>query len=60
LGAGCGVLGAFNDLAFSAAMIAIPLIIFALLLFRSGIDTKGRRLEEIHTAVLNKAGSVSL
>lgn len=55
LGAGCGVLGVFNDLSFSAAMIAIPLLVFAFLLFRNGIDTKGRRLEEIHIAVLNKA-----
>jgi len=60
LGAGCGVLGAFNDLAFSAAMIAIPLIVFAILLFKSGIDTKGRRLEEIHAEVVNKSSGADM
>ena len=57
LGAACGVLGVFNDLALSALLIAIPLIIFGGLLLKSGIDTRGRRLEEIHAAVLHKAGS---
>ena len=56
LGAACGVLGVFNDLALSALLIAIPLIIFGGLLLKSGIDTRGRRLEEIHAAVMHKAG----
>lgn len=56
LGAVCGVMGAFDDLALSAIMIAIPLVLFALLLLKSGIDTRGRRLEEIHQAVMLKAG----
>lgn len=54
LGAACGVLGIFNDLAFSAMLIAIPLVIFGFLLLKNGIDTRGRRLEEIHAAVVNK------
>jgi len=60
LGAGCGVLGVFNDLAVSASFIALPLVIFAILLLRSGIDTRGRRLEEIHAEVVYKATGASL
>lgn len=56
LGAACGVLGMFNDLALAGLLIAIPLIIFGGLLLKNGIDTRGRRLEEIHAAVLVKAG----
>ncbi|HEX7028046.1 MAG TPA: MFS transporter [Gammaproteobacteria bacterium] len=56
LGAGCGVLGVFNNLAFSALLIAVPLVIFGFLVLKSGIDTRGRRLEEIHAAVVSKAG----
>jgi MFS transporter, putative metabolite:H+ symporter len=57
LGAGCGVLGVFNDLAFSALFIASPLIIFAVLLLRNGIDTRGRRLEDIHDAVVSHSAA---
>lgn len=60
LGAACGVLGVFNDLAFSAVLIAIPLVIFGFLLLRSGIDTRGRRLEDIYTEVVNKASGKAL
>jgi putative MFS transporter len=56
LGAICGVMGAFDDLALSAIMIALPLVFCALLLLKNGIDTRGRRLEEIHQAVMLKAG----
>jgi putative MFS transporter len=55
LGAVCGVAGMFDDLAFSALLIALPLIVFAILLLKNGIDTRGRRLEDIHAAVVNKA-----
>lgn len=58
LGAGCGVLGVFNDLALSASFIALPLIIFAFLLLKNGIDTRGRRLEDIHAAVIHKSAAV--
>lgn len=54
LGAGLGVLGVFNNLTSSALLIALPLVIFALLLLKSGIDTRGRRLEEIHAAMLGR------
>lgn len=54
LGAICGVIGVFNDLAFSALLISVPLLVFGGLLFKSGIDTRGRRLEEIHAAMSGK------
>ena len=55
LGAICGVLGVFNDLSMSAALIAIPLGLFGFLLLQRGIDTRGKRLEAIHHAVVNKS-----
>jgi putative MFS transporter len=51
LGAVCGVLGVFNDLALSALVIAVPMAVSAILLFRSGVETRGRRLEEIQDDV---------
>lgn len=56
LGAFCGVLGMFDSLALSAAIIAVPLLLCAHMLLKHGIDTRGRRLEDIHFAVLEKAG----
>lgn len=57
LGAVCGVIGVFSDLSLSALIISTPLLIFGGLLLRNGIDTRGRRLEEIHAAVTSKAAS---
>lgn len=51
LGAACGILGLFGQLAIAAAVIALPLLIFALLLAYSGIDTRGRQLEDIHSLI---------
>lgn len=50
-GAGAGVLGLFADLAWSAAFIAVPMAVSAVMLLRSGVDTRGRRLEDIQDAV---------
>ncbi|MBS0343266.1 MAG: MFS transporter, partial [Proteobacteria bacterium] len=47
LGAGLGVLGMFGHLPLSALAIAIPMTLAAALLVRSGVETRGRRLEEI-------------
>ncbi len=55
LGAVCGVLGMFDSLAMAAAIIAVPLLLCAHMLLKHGIDTRGRRLEDIHGAVLEKA-----
>lgn len=56
LGAFAGIFGLFNDLAFSALAICLPLAVAAFLLLRAGIDTRGLRLEEIHTAMHERSG----
>jgi putative MFS transporter len=47
LGAGFGVIGLFGNVSLAALVIAAPMAVAALLLARNGIDTRGRRLEEI-------------
>jgi putative MFS transporter len=47
LGAGFGVLGLFDHFALSALAISLPMLLCALLLAKSGIETRGRRLEDI-------------
>jgi putative MFS transporter len=47
LGAGLGVVGLFANLSLSAVAIAVPMLAAALLLAKNGIDTRGRRLEDI-------------
>jgi putative MFS transporter len=57
LGALCGVLGVFGDLAWSALLIAVPMAVSAVMLLRSGIDTRGRRLEDIQDAMTGKSAA---
>lgn len=51
LGAGFGVLGVFGHFALSALLIALPMAVAALMLLRSGIETRGRGLEDIQQAL---------
>jgi len=51
VGAGLGVAGLFADVALSALVIAVPMLAAAVLLARKGIDTRGRRLEDIQRLV---------
>jgi MFS transporter, putative metabolite:H+ symporter len=51
LGAGLGVLGFFNQFALSALLIALPMLAAGVLLLRSGIETRGQRLEDIERAM---------
>jgi MFS transporter, putative metabolite:H+ symporter len=51
LGALCGVFGLFSYFAASALLIAIPMAVAAIMLARSGVETRGRRLEEIQHAL---------
>jgi putative MFS transporter len=51
LGAISGVAGIFNDLAYSALLIAAPMALSAILLGRRGVETRGRRLEDIQNDV---------
>jgi MFS transporter, putative metabolite:H+ symporter len=51
LGAGLGVLGFFSHFAWSALLIAVPMAFSGVMLLRSGIETRGHRLEEIQDAL---------
>lgn len=51
LGAGLGVTGFFDHFALSALLIAMPMLAACALLLRSGVETRGRRLEEIERAM---------
>jgi MFS transporter, putative metabolite:H+ symporter len=51
LGALCGVFGMFSHFAASALLIAIPMGVAGVMLARSGVETRGRRLEEIQHAL---------
>jgi putative MFS transporter len=55
LGAGVGVLGLFEYLAWSALAIAVPMAVSAAMLFRAGIDTRGQRLEDIQVTLHRRA-----
>lgn len=54
LGALLGIVGLFNDLSVSAFAICLPLLMSAVLLLRSGMDTRGLRLEDISAVMQNK------
>jgi len=60
VGAGLGVLGFFGHFAWSALLIAIPMTISGLMLLRSGIETRGHRLEDIQDALSGKAPARNL
>lgn len=51
LGAGLGVLGFFGNFMLSALLIAVPMAISGVMLWRSGIETRGQGLEEIQEAL---------
>jgi putative MFS transporter len=51
LGAGLGVLGFFEHLALAAALIALPMVAAAVMLLRTGIETRGLGLEAIQKAM---------
>ena len=52
LGAGLGVMGFFGHFALSALLIAVPMAISGVMLLRSGIETRGYRLEEIQASLV--------
>ncbi|MAT50278.1 MAG: MFS transporter, partial [Porticoccaceae bacterium] len=52
VGALLSMLGVFSDLSISAIIIMAPILGFTLLLFLSGVDTRGRTLEEINANLL--------
>src|SRR3546814_11921622 len=50
-GAAVGVAGLFEYFELSALLIALPMAASALMLLRSGIETRGQRLEDIQDAL---------
>lgn len=56
LGAAFGVLGVFGHFTLSALLIALPMAAAAVLLVRSGIETRGRGLEDIQDAFAPSPG----
>ncbi|HEX2083953.1 MAG TPA: MFS transporter [Xanthomonadaceae bacterium] len=55
LGAGLGVAGFFAHFALSALLIALPMLAACVLLLRSGIETRGQRLEDIERTLAGPA-----
>lgn len=47
VGAGLGVAGFFDHFALSAVLLALPMAVSAIMLARSGVETRGHRLEDI-------------
>ena len=44
-------MGFFGHFALSALLIAVPMLAACVLLLRNGVETRGRRLEEIEQAM---------
>lgn len=51
VGAGLGLIGFFDHFAMSALLIALPMAVSGVMLWRAGVDTRGRSLEEIQSAL---------
>lgn len=51
LGAALGVLGFFGLFELSALLIALPMAVSGVMLWRAGVETRGRGLEEIQSAL---------
>jgi putative MFS transporter len=51
VGAGLGVLGFFGNFMLSAVLIAVPMAVSGVMLWRSGIETRGQGLEDIQEAL---------
>ncbi|WP_425258959.1 MFS transporter [Rubrivivax sp. RP6-9] len=54
LGAGLAVLGFFDNFVLSALVLALPMAAAALMLARSGVETRGFKLEEIQDALAGR------
>lgn len=55
LGAAFGVLGLFGNFPISALAISVPMIASALMLWWSGIETRGQGLEDIQDSLAHRA-----
>ena len=54
LGAAVGVAGLFEHFQLSALVIALPMAASAVMLLRSGVETRGQRLEDIQGAITGR------
>jgi len=54
LGAGLGVLGLFGNFVLSALVIALPMAVSGVMLWRSGIETRGHGLEDIQDVLAGR------
>jgi len=54
LGAAFGVMGLLEHFLLSALLIALPMAVSAVMLVRSGIETRGQRLEAIQDALTDR------
>lgn len=55
VGAGLGVAGFFQHFVLSAMLVALPMAVAALILLRHGVETRGRRLEDIERSLSGDA-----
>jgi putative MFS transporter len=53
LGAVLGVAGVFDSFLVSALVIALPMAVAGVMLWRGGVETRGRELESIQTSLLD-------
>jgi putative MFS transporter len=60
VGAGLGVVGLFGNVSLAALVIAVPMLASAVLLVRSGIETRGRRLEDIQDLLDDSASAPAM
>ena len=54
VGAGVGVLGFFTHFALSTLLVAVPMAISAVMLWRAGVETRGVRLEDIQQRITSR------
>lgn len=55
LGAGLGVAGIFDSFVVSALVIAVPMLAAAVMLWRGGVETRGRPLESIQQVLCDRS-----
>jgi putative MFS transporter len=54
------VVGLFGNVSLAALVIAVPMLASAVLLVRSGIETRGRRLEDIQDLLADSASAPAM
>jgi putative MFS transporter len=57
LGAILGVYGAFDHMAYSALLLGLSLVVACWVLYRHGIETRGKTLEAVHQSVIDRSAA---